>query len=52
MQESRFPSKEKYPAAPAYAPRRVGSPSAKICKARTLGDPLTVPAGNVARMTW
>ena len=36
---------------PAYGPRLVGSSSSMISIARTLGAPLTVPAGNVARST-
>jgi len=34
--------------APAYGPRRTVSSSSMICMARTLGAPLTVPAGKVA----
>src|ERR1019366_10028976 len=46
---SRLPRKSRHPTAPAYAPRTSGSSSAMISMARTLGAPVTVPAGKQAR---
>src|SRR5436309_595156 len=51
MQVSMLPEKLKYPTAPAYGPRRVGSSSSMICIARILGAPDTVPAGKQALIT-
>src|SRR5688572_89141 len=39
------------PTAPEYSQRRLGSRSSMISIARTLGVPVMVPAGNVARMS-
>ena len=39
------------PTAPEYSQRRLGSKSSMISMARTLGVPVMVPAGNVARMS-
>src|SRR5438093_1281022 len=46
MQKSRSPANVRYPTAPAYGPRAVGSCSAISSIARRLGAPVTVPAGN------
>ena len=47
MQKSRSPANVRYPTAPAYGPRAVGSCSAISSIARRFGAPVTVPAGNV-----
>ena len=44
-----MPNLLQYPIAPQYTPRRVGSSSAMICIARTLGAPVIDPPGNAAR---
>src|SRR3954463_13144745 len=47
MQKSRSPANVRYPTAPAYGPRAVGSCSAISSIARRFGAPVTVPAGNL-----
>mmetsp|Transcript_10236 Transcript_10236/g.35613 ORF Transcript_10236/g.35613 Transcript_10236/m.35613 type:complete len:321 (+) Transcript_10236:328-1290(+) len=42
------PVKAHTPIPPPYGPRLLGSSSSMICMARTLGAPLTVPAGSAA----
>src|SRR5205807_7539160 len=49
MLVSAAPESERYPMEPQYAARWVGSSSAMICIARTLGAPVTEPPGNAAR---
>src|SRR5438046_1137706 len=49
MLVSTAPESERYPMAPQYAARWVGSSSAMICIARTLGAPVIEPPGNAAR---
>src|SRR5512135_3122457 len=51
MQVSRPPFSPRYPTAPAYAPRRMGSSSLMISMALTFGAPETVPAGKHAFRT-
>src|SRR6266516_506154 len=46
---SSAPESERYPMVPQYAARWVGSSSAMICIARTLGAPVIEPPGNAAR---
>ena len=48
---SAFPAKSKYPTTPPNNPLLVGSSCSMISKARGLGAPDNVPAGNVARTT-